>query len=107
MRIHTPDYETEGMYFARIVISLLMILIFLTFSVRINLRDRLMVYIGKISLYVYLLHGLVIDVLKNYLRDGLLILGSITAAIFGALCLSEIVDLCMRLYKRNGNKGKI
>lgn len=78
------------MYFIRVAMSFLLILLFLTLSVRMSLVSKLMAYIGKISLYIYLLHGLVIDILKDYLTDSWLILACIIMTILLAICFSGL-----------------
>lgn len=88
LKIHTPERETMLMFFLRIAISFLLILLFLALSVRIRLISKTMTYIGKISIYIYLLHGMVIDILKDHLADGWLILASIVFTVFFASCLS-------------------
>lgn len=90
--IHTPERENLSMYFLRIAMSFLLMLLFLALSVRIKIVSVVMLYIGRISVYIYLLHGLVIDILKDYLKDGCLILGCIVGAILLSICFSWIVE---------------
>lgn len=100
LKIHTPEIESMPMYFLRIAISFLLILLFLTLSVRIRLVSKTMTYIGKISIYIYLLHGMVIDILKDHLVDGWLILACIVFTVVFASCFYWVMKLIGRAAKR-------
>lgn len=104
LRIHTPERENMQMYFIRAAMSFLLILLFLTLSVRMSLVSKLMAYIGKISLYIYLLHGLVIDILKNYLTDSWLILACIIVTILLAICFRWITEKVIYILNTVRNK---
>lgn len=100
LKIHTPERESMPMYFSRIAMSFLLILLFLALSVRVKLMSKTMAGVGRISMYIYLLHGMIIDILKDYLSDGWLILASIAFSVFFALCLSFIKKLFERAAKQ-------
>lgn len=92
LRIHTLERENIQMYFIRVAMSFLLILLFLTLSVRMGLVSKVMTYIGKISLYIYLLHGLVVDILMDYLTDGWLILVCIITTILLSICFKWVAE---------------
>lgn len=66
LQVHTPTQENMKMYGIRIVMSFIMILLFLSVSVRVSIVSKIVSYLGKINLYIYLLQGLVTDILMNY-----------------------------------------
>lgn len=105
LHIHTPEQENMQMYFMRVIVSFLLVLLFLTLSVRMSLVSKTMTYIGKISLYIYLLHGLVIDILKNYLADSGLILACIIMTILLAICFKWITEKIIYILKMNDTLG--
>ena len=79
----------------RIIMSFIMILLFLAVSVRFSITSKIMSYLGKINLYIYLLHGLVIDVLMDYLTDGWLILVCIACSVVLAACFKRLEEKIM------------
>ncbi len=78
----------------------------LALSVIMKLNSRIMTYIGEISLFIYLLHGMVIDVLKKYMSDGWLILACITISIFFAMCFRFITEKIILVIRKIGRESK-
>ena len=95
LQVHTPAQENMEMYVIRIIMSFIMILLFLAVSVRFSITSKIMSYLGKINLYIYLLHGLVIDVLMDYLTDGWLILVCIACSVVLAACFKRLEEKIM------------
>ncbi len=92
------------MYFIRVMMSLLMVLLILTLSVRMSIVNRFMTYLGKISLYIYLLHGMMIDLFNGHLTDGWYILACIITTVLAAVCFNLATEKVLALFKRCGGK---
>lgn len=97
--IRKPE-ESLPMYLMKQASSFLLVLLFLTFSVRAEVFGRWMTFCGKISLYIYLLHGLVIDLLEPYLTDGWLILMCIVVTVVLASAFYFFVEKTIAAFRK-------
>ena len=82
LQIHTPEQESVEMYLLRVLISIFAVLLFLTLSTRVSLKNKVMSYLGKLSLYIFLLHGMIIDIFRQYFSDFWLNIVCIFATVF-------------------------
>ena len=70
------------MYVVRLLLTISVIIMFLVITAYVPLHNRLLELCGSMCLYVFLIHSLIIEVSKNYMQDGWLLLCCIGGSLF-------------------------
>ncbi|SER54839.1 hypothetical protein SAMN04487884_10723 [Butyrivibrio fibrisolvens] len=97
--VHDVSAVSHSMFVLRIIMTISEIVIFFIVSNYIILNNRVFEELGKLSLFIYLIHGLAIDILSKYFKDGILIIFVEIASVIAAILLRKLFFYIEKLVK--------